>query len=93
MLFLCKPLQKDTFASGDVGKIFQLNEGRGSGRIAEVTRATISEKTSSVAILEVVEPFFKPKPAQNTILIESHGDDLVKIGLVGESILYFKFPL
>ncbi|XP_063695171.1 cation channel sperm-associated auxiliary subunit beta-like isoform X3 [Bolinopsis microptera] len=78
--------QKNTFALGDVGKIFQLNEGRGSGRIAEVTQATISDKNSSVAILEVMEPFFKPKSVQNTIFIESHGDGLVKIGLVGGSL-------
>ena len=82
-------LQNDTFTKGDVGKIFQLSNDRGSGTVVEVSEIVLHGTTLSAAIVEVKEPFFKPKAVQNTIVIEPNGDGSVTIGSVGECILNF----
>ncbi|KAL5263371.1 hypothetical protein ACHWQZ_G008665 [Mnemiopsis leidyi] len=72
-----------TFTSGDVGKIFKLNKDRGSGRITEVSQRIISDRYFSVAVVQVVDPFVRPKLVHNQIFITENGDGSVTIEIIG----------
>ena len=78
------PLQTRTFTFGDVGKIFKLNKGRGSGKITEVSQKIISNTSFSVAVLDIMDPFVRPKFVHNQIRISDNGDGSVTIEIVGE---------